>query len=135
MSTTTTTPEKNLQYLPSPVLSSGIQYYYSLVAVIYPTPNDFVTQFRCKGRWFNYDCMQRSDITTFSTEFNNYYRYLGFQHMFVVSICGRRLIDYYQGMVIDCYQGMVIDYYQGMVLHIPQPYKPDQLLDKRLQCN
>ena len=68
--------------VPSPVLSTGIQYY-SLVAVIYySTLNHFVTQFCCKERWFKYDCMQRSAITTSSTDFNSDW-YLGFQHMFM----------------------------------------------------
>lgn len=66
--------------VPSPELTLGIEC--SLVAVIYSIPNHFVTQFRCRGKWFKYDCMQPSGITTSSTEFDSDW-YLGLQHMFV----------------------------------------------------
>ena len=55
---------------------------YSVVAVIYSIRNNFITQFRCRGRWFKHDCMQGNGITTSSTEFDGKW-YLELQRMFV----------------------------------------------------
>lgn len=65
--------------VPSPELVLGIGC--SLVAVTYSVLTTSSPNFRCRGRWFKYDCMQGSGVTT-STEFDSDW-YLGLQHMFV----------------------------------------------------